>query len=265
MTKNKKAKKATKKSKAIIARAQAQNTNLASAPQPELTPSTQLVRLDLASGQTPREGFEGVDYRAPNAKHKIDLSRFPWTCDCEDHKGLPIPDNSVDELNCSHYIEHIEAVMVDKTGKVVQPGQEGYADAKDAFFAFFDECYRILKPGAWLHVVCPAVRSERAFWDPTHRRFIAQNTFNYLWAEWRMANNLDHYNVECDFGVNLNFSVETEMQAKHPEATKEAYARHWNVIFDFYASLQAWKPNRVVAHREAEAAKAAQGTTPPPA
>lgn len=258
---NKKAKKTAKKSKAILARAQAQNANVVTASPPQLTTSTQLVKLDLAGGQSPREGFECVDHRAPDAKHKIDLTQYPWTCHCEDHKGQPIPESSVDELNCSHYIEHIEMVMIDKAGKVVRPGEPGYADAKDALFAFFDEAYRILKPGGIFHVVCPAARSERAFQDPTHRRFIARDTWNYFWAEWRMVNKLDHYNVLCDFGYNLNFSTIPELQAKHPEATKEAYERHWNVIHDWYATLTAWKPNRVEAARAAEAAKAA----PPPA
>ena len=260
MAKSKKAKKATKKSKALIQRAQAQNTNVVAAPSSELATSTNLVKLDLAAGQNPRDGFEAVDFRAPGVKHKVDLSSYPWTCHCEDCKGVPWADDSVDELSCSHYIEHIYDGVIDKTGKAVLPGDPGYADAKDALFAFFDECYRILKPGGFLHVVCPTARSERAFQDPTHRRFIARETWNYFWAEWRMVNKLDHYNVECDFGVSLNFSTNAELQAKHPDATKEAFERHWNVIHDWYVTLQAYKPNRVTAFRAAEAAKVASSS-----
>ena len=71
---------------------------------------------------------------------------------------------------------------------------------KDMFFAFMDECYRIMKPDAWMHVVVPSGRSNRAFWDPTHRRFFVQETFLYLAEGWRAINRLDHYRCKCNFG-----------------------------------------------------------------
>lgn len=212
-------------------------------------PTTQLAasgvtrKLDLACGQTPREGFEGVDI-FPGAKHVVDLTQYPWTCSCDECGGKPFADSSVAELHCSHYIEHIEMVLIDATGKVVQPGTSGYAKAKDALFAFFDECYRILVPDGWLMVICPAARSNRAFQDPTHRRFIVSETFQYLWAEWRRVNKLDHYNVTCDFGAEVGWTVPQEVNAMSPEAQNMRFNNYWNAIFDWHVKLKAHKPAR---------------------
>ncbi len=194
---------------------------------------TGVRKLDLACGQTPKEGFEGVDC-FQGAQHVVDLTQYPW----------PFEDNSVDELHCSHYIEHIEMVMLDAAGKVVRPGEPGYTAAKDALFMFFDECYRILKPGGWLTVICPAAQNVRAFQDPTHRRFIVAETFQYLWAEWRRANKLDHYNVQCDFSANVGWGVQQEMNAMSAEAQQHRFQHYWNCIYDWMVKLQAHKPAR---------------------
>ncbi len=124
------------------------------------------LKLDLACGQMPHEGFEGVDLWE-GAKHRLDLFRCPW----------PWEDGSVEELHCSHFIEHIPMEEIEHNGR-----------KKDRLFAFFDECYRILKPGGRMTVFCPNARSNRAFQDPTHRRFIVAETFLYLHKPWRVAN-----------------------------------------------------------------------------
>ena len=105
-------------------------------------------RLDLACGQSCREGFEGVDMFA-DAKHRVNLMRFPW----------PWADSSIDELHCSHFVEHIPMVYVSPEGEYRDvPASTG---DRDLFFAFFDECWRILKPGGLMTVIVPALRSNR--------------------------------------------------------------------------------------------------------
>lgn len=186
------------------------------------------LKLDLGCGQSPRDGFEGVDLYAANSKHKVDLFRFPW----------PWADNTVDELNCSHFIEHIPMVYLCKDHGFENLPCEG---AQDLFFAFFDECYRILKPQGKMHIVVPACRSERSFQDPTHRRFIAQATFFYLWKNWRDANKLDHYNVKCNFQGDVNFSFPIEFQSRHEEVQRKAFSSEWNAILDYIVVLRALK------------------------
>lgn len=186
-----------------------------------------LVKLDLACGQRPRDGYEGVDVWK-GAKHVLDLLTFPW----------PWKDDSVDAIYCSHFIEHIPMETVGD-GRL----RAGYKKhlGKDLLFAFFDECYRILVPGGEMHVICPNARSNRAFQDPTHRRFIVSETFFYLSRDWRTANSLDHYNVECNFGGNVNPIIPAELTLLHPEAQAVRFHTQWNAIMDWDAKMKAIK------------------------
>lgn len=184
--------------------------------QDEIIQASPLIKLDLASGQVPREGFEGVDAFAPNAKYKINLLKFPW----------PWMDSSVDEIHCSHFIEHIP--------------MEEY-EGQDLLFAFFDECYRILKPNSTMTVICPSARSNRAFQDPTHRRFIVGETFLYFNAEWREMNKLNHYNVNCNFVSQIIPLVIPEVHQYEPQVQKLWINHYWNVVADWQALLQVIK------------------------
>lgn len=81
------------------------------------------MKLDLGSGPNPREGFEGVDlYPSENVKHVVDLFKPKW----------PFRKNSVDEIFSSHLVEHI-------------PHGDGPVDG---WYKFWNEVYRICKPGA---------------------------------------------------------------------------------------------------------------------
>src|SRR5262245_9443018 len=203
-------------------------------------------KLDLACGQNPRDGFDGVDIFS-GAQHQVDLQRYPW----------PFENESVLELNCSHYIEHIPMETVTFSsgsevcpacdgdpgqrvlcGKCSQTGVVVKHRTKDALFAFFDECYRILVPDGWLHVVVPAHRSDRAFQDPTHRRFIAAQTFAYMNEDWRRINKLDHYNVDCNFIGDCHPVVATELNLRFPETAQRMIQRDWNTVIDWTARLQ---------------------------
>lgn len=178
--------------------------------------SVTAVRLDLASGQRARDGFTGVDLHAPGAM-KVDLTKFPW----------PWESGSVDELHCSHFVEHLPMREVGHAGR-----------RKDLFFAFFDECHRILKPGGAMTVVVPALKSVRAFMDPTHRRFVAMETFLYLNADWRKANLIDHYQVECDFDFNVSPTTQQEETLRTPEVQAKRFRECWDVAVDYVATLR---------------------------
>lgn len=202
------------------------------------------LKLDLACGQSPKEGFEGVDLWE-GAKRRMDLLKFPWAID----------DNSVDELNCSHFIEHIPAREIDyrDLAPCKVPGEEGVVTGisykhpwqsrvgQDMLFAFFDECYRILKPEGLLTITCPSVRNERAFWDPTHRRFIAMVTFCYFSKEWRKMNKLDHYRISCDFVGNIGYTMTDDYVGRGSDVVQRAQRESWNFIVDYMVPLRAKK------------------------
>lgn len=183
---------------------------------PKLHVQPALLRLDLGCGQNPREGFDGVDV-AGTPKHLWDLTRYPW----------PFDDGSVEELHSSHFVEHLPADVV----------KGGPRDGQDHLFAFFDECYRVLVPGGKMTVVVPNARSNRAFQDPTHRRFIVAETFLYLAKEFREANKLDHYRVTCDFAVNVTPAIPVELSVMHPEVQARRINAEWNAVWDWHAML----------------------------
>ncbi|MCC6741737.1 MAG: hypothetical protein IT452_22060 [Planctomycetia bacterium] len=196
------------------------------------------MRLDLACGQTPREGFEGVDIWE-GAKHQVNLLRFPW----------PWADNSVNELFCSHFVEHIPMCYVTRKGEYVHVPTN--PEDNDLFFAFFDECWRILKPGGLFTLVLPALRSNRAFQDPTHRRFIPSETFLYLHAGWREANKLDHYGVKCNFispvgdgvpAVDGQVPMEEGVRAAEVQAVR--FNTLWNTVADWVVRMRNGNSHR---------------------
>ncbi len=185
-------------------------------------------KLDLACGQNKREGFEGVDI-FEGADHVLDLMKYPW----------PFADGSIAELHCSHFAEHIPMIFVDDHGNAVPMGTPG---AKEALFKFFDECWRVLVPDGWMTVIVPSARSDRAFQDPTHRRFINEYTFGYLNADWRENQKLDHYNVDCFFLSNIDRTVDTILNAKAPEVAGREIMQFWNTTIDIHARMKAIKP-----------------------
>lgn len=211
---------------------------LASKPLVEAPPAVTL-KLDLGCGNTPRDGFEGVDVAGDKAKHRVDLFKFPW----------PWADNSVAEIHCSHFAEHIPAREVEL--RDIRPAKsETYPCAsddhaqrfigRDFFFAFFDEAHRVLVPGGWMTVIVPHLRSDRAFQDPTHRRFICEETFAYLFADWRKIN-VPQYDVRCNFETQVNSTIPNEVGLRSPEVQGELIRTRWNVAIDLVAKLKALK------------------------
>jgi SAM-dependent methyltransferase len=184
-------------------------------------------KLDLGCGLNPKEGFEGVDLYGDKAKHKVDLFKFPW----------PFADDSVDEIHCSHFLEHVPAREVEVRDLVFLPDDEDHL-GQDMLFAFMDECYRILKPEGWMHIIVPSGRSNRAFWDPTHRRFFMQETFLYFNADWRKLNGLQHYRVHTNFGVDVGHTLPQEEALRSQDAQTARFQTLWNVTADWIAKLK---------------------------
>lgn len=208
-----------------------------------LAKSPELVRLDLGCGGNPQEGFEGVDLLAPNARHKVDLFKFPF----------PWADDSVDELHCSHFVEHLPARDVElRDLNVTRPSSDDSISRSDSMivhrfvgqdflFAFFDECWRVLKTGAPMKVIVPSGRSDRAYQDPTHRRFIVAETFGYLNKEVREQMGLGHYRVRCNFASNVVPTVDSAFHLRHIEVQARMFRETYNVIHDWHATLIARK------------------------
>jgi len=174
--------------------------------------------LDIACGQRKKEGFKGIDI-AGDADIVHDLNEVPW----------PIRTSSVREIFCAHYVEHIPHR---------QPGWE-----KDGWFRFFEEVHRILAPGATAEFIHPYVMHGRAFWDPTHVRFVHESTWYYLDAQWREAQQLDHYGTDVDFEIVTvdAMGLSDEFMSRNQETQGFARTHYWNVIPDLRVILKPRK------------------------
>lgn len=198
------------------------------------------LKLSLAGGTTPPEGFLSVDLFAPDPWLRTNLLDFPW----------PIDDDSCSNLHCSHFIEHIPMTYVSTDPQNTHPDVSSVVPRnrfdRDLLCVFFDECWRVLEPGGRIELVWPALQSVRAFQDPTHRRFIPVETLHYLSAEWRKMQGLDHYLCRCNFSMVQVGLRESQMFAEHHalhsnEATQQAMVRNWNMVDDYQAVLAAVK------------------------
>lgn len=165
------------------------------------------IRLDLACGSHKRKGFTGVDVTKQGTKADLehDLETYPW----------PFRDNTVEEVFCSHFIEHVSDLV-----------------------AFINELWRVLKPGGRVQFVAPYYTSVRAFQDPTHKRFISEQLFLYFDKNWRELNGLEHYPICCDFKIEkIERSVNEAFRDQPPDVIAYAAAHYWNVIDDISVRL----------------------------
>lgn len=149
-----------------------------------------LLKLDLGCGPNKQLGFFGVDqYAMPNVDLVWDLGdrSKPW----------PWPDNSVGEVHCSHFLEHL-------------PGG-------DERVWFMNELCRVLAPGASARIIVPAWSSGRAYGDFTHQwPPVSEMYFYYLSKEWR-AQNAPHTDIQwnplgysCSFDFGCTYGLHAE-------------------------------------------------------
>jgi predicted SAM-dependent methyltransferase len=181
-------------------------------------------KLDLACGQRKHEGFVGVDV-AGDADIVHDLLRTPW----------PFRADTVEEVVCSHFVEHI-------------PHYRPEFGGVDGWWVFFNELYRVCKHDAKLTFVHPYAKHERAFWDPTHTRYVHEMTWYYLDVKWREAQGLDHYTAACDFEIHgsgiQGMGLPTDIATRSEDHQQFARQHYWNVIPDLQVELRARKASR---------------------
>jgi len=165
-----------------------------------------LVRLDLGCGKTPRDGFEGVDMRDFGQKHTVDLrKRWPWK------------DSSVDEIHCSHFVEHLDAAER---------------------IHFVNEMYRVMKPTAKATVVAPHWASTRAYGDLTHRwPPVAEFWFYYLNREWRTSNAPHNDEYTCDFEVTWGYALHPALVSRNQEFQTNALQWYKEAAQDIVATF----------------------------
>ncbi len=101
----------------------------------------------------------GCGFRKKPGAIGFDIARIPGVdVICDVMRPLPLRDNSVDEIQASHIVEHVDDLM-----------------------AFMGEVWRVCKPGALVYLRFPHGSSKYVTWkDPTHRRGVFLATFEYF-------------------------------------------------------------------------------------
>jgi hypothetical protein len=178
------------------------------------------IKLDLGCG-TAKKGVDWVGcdkISFPGVDRVFDIGVDVW----------PFEDDSVDEVNCSHVLEHLTNLN-DKWERV----------------HFFNELFRVLKVGAKCMLVLPHWCSTRFYGDPTHKEPFSEMGFYYLSKDWRRGNSPhcdstqapgpQSYN--CDFEANWGYSFHPSLYVKNDEYKQFALANYKESCQDIIATL----------------------------
>lgn len=170
------------------------------------------IRLDIGCGLKKKEGFIGID-KSPNVNPDIVLDILT--------EPLPFDDSSVDEIYCAHLVEHLHDLI-----------------------PFMNECYRVLKHSGKMTILAPYYTAIQATQDPTHVRFINENTFNYFTDHYHKTGRSFDYGIKCVFAIESISYTYINMWSKRwlPRRIRE-WARHhlFNVAVDITVVLIAKK------------------------
>jgi SAM-dependent methyltransferase len=158
--------------------------------------------VDLGCGPNKIVGAFGFDVRLKPGVNVI----------CELERTLPLKTNCVDVIHLSHIVEHIRELV-----------------------QFMEEVYRVCRPGAEVRVIVPYYTSRGAFRDPTHVRFITEDTFQY-------------FEPPTDYGTKTNFRIERidydirKPFRYFPRYIQKRFRRYlWNVVDNMTVTLRAVK------------------------
>lgn len=184
-------------------------------PVTEVQPEVEVkpLRLDLGCGKNKIkvEGQEwtGVDSIAFDGVDLVHDMRQPW----------PWADGSVDEVHCSHFLEHLT----------------GFERLH-----FFNELHRVLKDGAQARIITPHWSHERAYGDPTHQwPPVCSWTYFYLDKNWREVN-APHAGYTCHFEYVLAGTHDPNDQwvaFRNMETKQVMMSRNINTVTDLIATI----------------------------
>lgn len=135
-----------------------------------------MTKLNLGSGNSRCDGFLNLDIS----------EEFSPDIVCDLSQGIPLKDNSVDEIKANHIIEHLS----------------------DTIF-IMNEIYRVCKHDAIVNIEVPHQNSKMAFADPTHKKIFNEESFKYF------CSNGEHYWIHKSYGINCNFELISQKISKH--------------------------------------------------
>ena len=141
------------------------------------------IKIDIGCGKNKQQGFVGIDrHRFDGVDGVTDLTMTMWVFDSPSlgelqlqelpDGGWILPDSSVSEAHCSHFLEHLH-----------------HNQEKPERTRFMNELYRILAPGGKCTIITPHWASQPAYGDFTHAdKPVCEFFYYYLVKEWRIQN-----------------------------------------------------------------------------
>jgi len=161
------------------------------------------IVLDIGCGAHKQPGTVGIDRRR--------LPGVNVVCDFE--RGLPFKDGSIAAAYSIHSIEHMRDVI-----------------------PFMVDLYRVCAPGACVTVKTPYYASRKAFVDPTHVRFMTEESFEYFKSP-------NYYGLTTNFRtVSITYSMRKPFKFFPAYFQKRARRYLWNVCDEMTVVLEAVKP-----------------------
>lgn len=163
------------------------------------------VSVDLGCGPNKKSGTIGIDI--------LPLNGVDIVTNMEE--GLTeLPENSVDEYNSSHFLEHVVN-----------------------FELLLSEIYRTLKPGGIARITVPHFSNPYYYSDYTHKRFFGLYSFDYF-----SSNPTGYKRTIPVYNSNLSFTViSRKLVFKSPVFwIRNMVRKHfWTRIFNSGKFLQA--------------------------
>lgn len=159
--------------------------------------------VDIGCGENKQPGTVGIDRRL--------LPGVDLVCDFE--RGFPLKNDSVGMAYSSHSIEHMRDLIT-----------------------FMEELYRVCAPGARVYIKTPYYASRKAFVDPTHVRFVTEESFEYFKSP-------NYYGLKTNFHtVSIEYNMRKPFKYLPAYFQKRCRRYLWNVCEEMIVTLEAVKP-----------------------
>ena len=235
-------------------------------PKKDTTRMTQLPYLNLGCGKITLPGeqpghhsiVEKAIYQYP-LWHNVDRNAQPGVDECVDVFTYPWPwaDNSFDGALLSHIVEHIPHETRASGEPFVGPyfveqdmhhyfawickQQQLRNQFQDGWYAFFYELWRVLTPGAVAHILGPYCWTQGAFCDPTHTRYLTEQTFIHGDDSSPFTYKTGGAKFEqvrsAQYKLNELFMEERDDN----QTLQRHFATRLNVVYDLYVQLRVVK------------------------
>jgi SAM-dependent methyltransferase len=166
------------------------------------------VKLDLGCGSKKAgPDFIGVDSRAVEGVDVVcDIRQRPW----------PWKDGEVEYVHCAHFVEHL-------TG--------------DERIDFFNELWRIMKPGGQALIITPDWSNANAYGDPTHKWPPMSHWYAlYLDRDWRDTQ-AAHVGYTCHFKHTYGYTPSPRLNGQPVEVVRNAIHSNINAAMELVVTL----------------------------